>query len=204
MSQANKSMFSMKQPRMFQSPRQQGGAVLIVSLLLLLIVTMLALGAGQSTRLQERLAGSQRNYDLAFQSAEAALRAGERWVESPDLKRPPTPGAAMSIAPPYKVYERGYLNTRVAYTEQAFQSYAWWLAQGQKYAGTEDVISGTGFVRLDPVFYVEEVEEVPDALSQPPTGPAPSRIFYRVVSRGTGGTDDAAVVLHSTYVRRYQ
>jgi type IV pilus assembly protein PilX len=189
---------------MFQSPRRQGGAVLIVSLLLLLIVTILALGAGQSTRLQERVAGSQRNYDLALQSAEAALRAGERWVEAPVLKRPPTPGNSFSTVPPYKVYERSYLTAEVAYIDQAFQSNEWWLGVGKRYAGTENVISGAGFASQDPVFYIEEVEEVPDVLTQGQTTERPTRIYYRIVARGTGGTDDAAVVLHSTFVRRYQ
>jgi Tfp pilus assembly protein PilX len=53
------------------------------------------------------------------------------------------------------------------------------------------------------IFYIEEVEEVPDSLAQPTSGPPPTRIYYRVIARGEGGTDDATVVLHSTYVRRY-
>ena len=47
------------------SMQQQRGAVLVVSLLLLLVMTMLALGASQSTRLQERMSASMRDRDLA-------------------------------------------------------------------------------------------------------------------------------------------
>ncbi|MET0533464.1 MAG: PilX N-terminal domain-containing pilus assembly protein [Steroidobacter sp.] len=187
------------------SPHRQHGAVLVVSMLLLLVITVLALGASQSTRLQERMAGSQRNYDLAFQSAEAAIRAGERMVDPASMAAPPLPCAAITN-PPCRVYERGYLNNTVSYADQAFQSREWWTARAQNYGTTTNLISGAagdGLAKRDPQFYVEEVEEVADALSIPPTGPPPSRVYYRIVARGEGGTDNSQVVIHSTYVRRF-
>ncbi|MBL8269237.1 PilX N-terminal domain-containing pilus assembly protein [Steroidobacter sp.] len=196
----------MKHPSNIASSRQQRGAVLIVSMLLLLVVTILALGAGQSTRLQERMAGTQRNYDLAFQAAEAALRAGERIIDNNALTAPPLPCVSVT-SPPCQVYELGFLNGQVSYQEQAFASNAWWDARAQRYSGdTTNLIAGAaneGLAKWDPQFYIEEVEEVPDSLSIPPTGPPPSRVYYRIVARGKGGTDNSQVVLHSTYVRRF-
>lgn len=194
----------MKSQFLIASPRQQSGAVLVVSMLLLLVVTVLALGASQSTRLQERMAGSQRNYDLAFQAAEAGLRAGERMVDDSAMTAPPLPCATEST-PPCKVYERDYLNNLVSFEEQAFQPRAWWTARAQSYAASTLIAgaAGEGLAKADPQFYLEEIEEVPDALSIPPTGPPPSRVYYRIVARGEGGTTNAAVVLHSTYVRRF-
>ena len=200
----------MKQQRFSPSFHRQQGAVLIVSMLLLLVITVLALGASQSTRLQERMAGSQRNYDLAFQAAEAGLRAGERMIDSNAMTAPPLPCASIST-PPCKVYERGYLaeraSTPVSYEDQAFQSDAWWTARAQSYStSTTPVIGGNageGLAKADPQFYIEELEDVPDTLSTPPTGPPPSRVYYRIIARGKGGNDNAQVVLHSTYVRRF-
>jgi type IV pilus assembly protein PilX len=194
----------MKQKLIVASAARQKGAVLIVSMLLLLVVTVLALGASQATRLQERMVGSQRNFDLAFQAAEAGLRAGERMVDDSNMVAPPLPCA--SDNPPCKVYERGYLATIVPYEDQAFKDRDWWIQRAQAYAvsPTANVIGGTeGLAIRDPLFYLEELEEVPDALSIPPTGPPPSRVFYRIVSRGEGGNANAQVVLHSTYVRRF-
>jgi len=57
--------------------KYQGGAVLIVGLLLLLILTLISAAAMQSTILEERMAGNQRNVNIAFQAAEGALRQGE-------------------------------------------------------------------------------------------------------------------------------
>lgn len=190
----------MKHKLVIPSARQQRGAVLIVSMLLLLVVTILALGASQSTRLQERMAGSQRNYDLAFQAAEAALRAGERVLDNPAMAVPPLPCST----PPCQVYERGYLNNIINYEEQAYQPRSWWTTNAQSYDPSPDLIGGSeGLAGADPQYYVEELEEVPDALSIPPTGPPPSRIYYRIVARGEGGTVNASAVLHSTYARRF-
>jgi type IV pilus assembly protein PilX len=194
----------MKQKLVFRSARQQRGAVLIVSMLLLLVVTVLALGASQSTRLQERMASSQRNYDLAFQSAEAALRAGERMLDNPAMAAPPLPCST----PPCQVYERGYLNNIISYENQAYEPRSWWTTNARSYGATEadNLIAGSegqGLARRDPQYYVEEIEEVPDALSIPPTGPPPSRIYYRIIARGEGGTANTSAVLHSTYARRF-
>jgi type IV pilus assembly protein PilX len=55
----------------------QRGMILYISLLLLLVLTLIGLAATRSTTSDERIAGTQRDHDLAFQAAEAALRDGE-------------------------------------------------------------------------------------------------------------------------------
>jgi type IV pilus assembly protein PilX len=191
----------MKQSINISSPHRQRGAVLVVSLLMLLVITILALGAGQSTRLQERMVSSQRDYDLALQSAEAGLRAGERRVDSFTA----APLSCLTLNDTVcQVYELGALNSSVTYEDQAFQPDEWWTANAIPYdEGASDVMSGDGLSRADPDYYIEEVEEVRDTLSIPPTGAPPSRIFYRVVARGKGGSENAQSVLHSTIVRRF-
>ncbi|OEO27023.1 hypothetical protein AX279_01700 [Pseudomonas sp. J237] len=57
---------------------RQRGAVLIVALIMLLILTVIAVSSMQGTSLQETMAGSARDKNLAFQASEAALREGER------------------------------------------------------------------------------------------------------------------------------
>lgn len=57
---------------------RQAGMALIVSLLVLVVITLLTLSATQTSTLQENMAGNLRDHHLAFQAAEAALRAGER------------------------------------------------------------------------------------------------------------------------------
>lgn len=60
----------------------QAGAVLVVSLIMLLLLTIIGVSGVQSTSLEEKMAGNNRDRNLAFQSAEAALRAGEARIET--------------------------------------------------------------------------------------------------------------------------
>jgi len=60
----------------------QKGAVLIVSLVMLIIMTLLGISGMNNTVMQERMAGNQRNSTLAFQAAEAALRAAEIAIDT--------------------------------------------------------------------------------------------------------------------------
>jgi type IV pilus assembly protein PilX len=53
------------------------GAVLLVSLVMLLLLTLIGLAGMRMVQLEERMAGNLRDRQMAFQAAEAALRAGE-------------------------------------------------------------------------------------------------------------------------------
>ena len=104
-----------------------------------------------------------------------------------------------------QVYDRTVLPTSLA-----FQTPAWWSANAWQYATDQsfsttaaNAIKGSGMAAADPQFLVEEIEEVADSLSVPPTGPPPSRIYYRISSGGQGGTAQAQVVLQSTFARRF-
>ena len=62
--------------------RQQRGAVLVVSLIILLLMTIIGVSSMKTTTLEERMAGNLRDQNLSFQSAEAALIAGENYLEN--------------------------------------------------------------------------------------------------------------------------
>ena len=64
---------------------RQAGIALVVALVFLLVLTILGVTAMQSATLQERMAGNVRDRNVGFQAAEAALRAGEDWVEQEQL-----------------------------------------------------------------------------------------------------------------------
>ena len=55
----------------------QRGMSLVMALVFLTILVLVGSSATLNTELQERMAGNTRNRDLAFQAAEAALRATE-------------------------------------------------------------------------------------------------------------------------------
>jgi len=55
--------------------KKQRGATLLISLVLLLVLTILALAAGRSATLQQRMAGNLQQQNLAFQAAENGIQA---------------------------------------------------------------------------------------------------------------------------------
>lgn len=70
---------TMKAPRkhISVSHKNQSGVILVVSLIILLLLTLIGLTGMQTTSLEEKMAGNMRDKNLAFQAAEAALKAGE-------------------------------------------------------------------------------------------------------------------------------
>ncbi|MFP3343720.1 PilX N-terminal domain-containing pilus assembly protein [Halomonas sp. SIMBA_159] len=60
----------------------QRGMALVLSLIFLAIVTILSLSSMQGAITQDRMASSQRDYSVAFQAAEAALREAETLLQN--------------------------------------------------------------------------------------------------------------------------
>ncbi|MDR1462719.1 MAG: hypothetical protein LBI68_06250 [Azoarcus sp.] len=84
----------------FVFSRTQRGAVLIVALILLMAMSMLAATSMRGAAMQVRMSANAYDRDLAFQSAEAGLRMGERAAENwaTGLIPAPLPSAACPAA----------------------------------------------------------------------------------------------------------
>lgn len=182
-----------RNPR-FAAARQRG-AVLVVSLLLLLVMTILGLGASQSTRLQERMAGNQRDQEIALQSAEASLRAAELRLSptNPIVATCRTPGGSACDA-----YEmRTFVDGDDVPLDLAKQADTWWNSYGRDY----QFATALGGVATTPEFAVERIAEVREVLSVGDSNLDTVRDFYRATARATGMTDTSQVVIQSTYAR---
>ncbi|TWI71813.1 type IV pilus assembly protein PilX [Desulfobotulus alkaliphilus] len=57
----------------------EDGIILITALVLLVVLTLIGIGAMQSSTMQERMAGNMEQRDIAFQMAEAGLREAEEF-----------------------------------------------------------------------------------------------------------------------------
>ncbi len=60
-----------------QKLKRESGSTLIVSLLFLVVTTLIATGVWRVAMQQESMTGSERDYQIAFEAAEAALRDAE-------------------------------------------------------------------------------------------------------------------------------
>ncbi len=173
--------------------RAQQGAILVISLILLLVMTVLGLAAMQVSRMEERMAGNQRDRNIAFQGAEAGLRDAETRIRDM-VARPDTCASAPCAVP--SVWERNALAANNLRNEDA----AWWVANALEYGepGDQEMDEST----VDPRVLIEDAGFVPDSLTVG-HGPPDGRNFYRITAHSTGTTANARAVLESTYTRRF-
>lgn len=165
---------------------QQKGAVLIVSLIVLLVLTLISVTAMQTTSLEEKMAGNMRNKNLAFQAAEAALRAGEGYLS----------GATLD----------SFNGTNGLYQPSTGSQQRWEIVDWYTPANVRTYDEGSDGGDLNdlasmPTYIIEELSVDP-----PPGGSVEAATvhddkLYRVTSRGVGGTANAMVMLQSVFRR---
>lgn len=163
------------------TPDYQRGSALVVSLMILMVMTIIGITAMGSTTLEERMANNNRQRQLAFQSAESALRDAENWLAAnvtniaslnqfdgtvPGLYtlRPPVVG--MTTAPLAATFD--------------IDDDADWLA-----AGTTVQANALSSVTVQPRYLVEYMGRV----GQPPlnyTDPDVRQYAFRVTAVGWG------------------
>jgi len=161
--------------------RRSRGATLIVGMVLLLLMTAVSLTSLKSTKTDERLAGNLQDRYLAFQAAEAALRAAEDFLEQPSL-------------PPL-------LNTGGLYTFNHAN-----LPQPFDYTATNartypESLTGTAAA---PLYTLEQLEAGVEQGSSLVVGVrygSERRATYRITTVGFGGSATTRVVLQATFRR---
>lgn len=151
---------------------------------MLLVMTLIGVSAMQTNLLEEKMAGNQRDLNLAFQAAEAALRDSENWLR--DRTNEPVPDANAGSG---------------VFTFDALGS-VWWEADSNWASGT--AFSGISGVNLSPLRVIEGAGFITDgSLTIGQTQGQTPRLLYRVSARGTGGTDSARVIVQTIYAKRF-
>lgn len=171
----------------------QTGSALIISLILLMLLTMLGLSGAQVSSLEEKMAGNQRNSNLAFQAAEIALRTGEFDVRD----RAANELDASKINCTNGLYPAGDLDCNGIDPEPIWNNdnMTWSDAQAIPYNGTG---LPTILASKPPAYIVEQLAGVP-------TGPEVPAVmessYYRITARGVGGSDSAVAIVQSIFKR---
>jgi type IV pilus assembly protein PilX len=171
---------------------QQGGFVLIVALILLLLLTILGLAAAQSTMLEERMAGNERNHQLAFQSAEAGLSAAYSGILQNLWSNADYAGNANGL------YLLSDCCGGIPWTS------AWTLPNVWNTAiSISTPVPGLnipGQLTQQPVFIVEQLPPVAPPgsnLVQQSTSGTPPVLPYRITAYATGGDQTTHVILQA-------
>lgn len=171
--------------------KQQKGVVLVISLIMLLLLTIIGVTAMRTTSLEEKMAGNMRSQSLAFQSAETALRDREAWLALQTVE----PAVGVN-----DVHEHGAVDptpgTEAPWWSEA--NVAWWLANGL-------ITSFTPTGTATAPYTITEYQFVEDSIGALGSGSVskPATSYYTITAKGTGGTDQARVLLQSIAVRRF-
>ncbi|WP_444940074.1 PilX N-terminal domain-containing pilus assembly protein [Microbulbifer sp. ZKSA004] len=172
-----------------KSLQQQSGATLLVGLVILLLMTFIGLAAIRGSGMQELMAGNMRDRQLAFQAAEAALRVAEFKLESE---------SELAISTLFNGTNTGYVEQMDGSSSSEF-----WLVYDWD-GGSVSTNLGLDNVASQPAYVVEKIEgsvwnsDEGGDIGFTPSAAAPAPEYYRITSRGVGGTESAIVILHST------
>ncbi len=168
---------------------RQSGAALIVALIFLLLMTLLSTSSMRTSTMQERMAGSMRDWNLGFQSAEAALRAAEQYLLDTD------------VLPDFD-------DTNGHYQINSPDQPVWVGPAQSDGAGGSIVYEADPDLAEQPRYYIEKLSSIRPAGSNTETGtPVEEFYYFRITTVGYGAaSDDAgpltAVVVSSVYRSR--
>lgn len=173
-------------------PVRQRGAILVVSLLLLLVLSVLAITASQTTRMEERMAGNARDVELAFQAGEAGLRAAEVRIQEDLAPKGPSP---VECDDPATCDADSRDNTETLdFVEQDVE---WWGENAHALG------KSLAYIDVEPHFYTEVWADVPDTLTVGSSMPKSGTMYYTNTTRSQGATDTAVTLIESNYAVRY-
>jgi type IV pilus assembly protein PilX len=174
-----------------KGPARERGVVMVITLIMLLLLSIIGSATMRNVTLEERIAGNMRDHDLAFQAAEAALREGERFVET-------------------LVNTSLFNGTGGLYAKgTAPDPFTAWPAGARAYSGT--LFGSLAELESAPEYIIEirsSIEGDPNATLNVTSGYGTSAgtgevVIFKIHARGTGSTDSSQVILRSNFAKRF-
>jgi type IV pilus assembly protein PilX len=166
---------------------QQRGIVIIVSLVILVTITIIAVTSMSTSGLEERMAANYRDREVAFQSAEAALRAGEREVATG------ISNAAFDLTCTNGLCKGYDCGVDTACTKYWLDASIWEDADTYRtYTASFSDLAAPG------KYIIEYLGHIPESPRET-TGVTGDPRMYRITAVGTGTSPHSRVMLQSTY-----
>ena len=167
---------------MMKLQKKQKGVVLVFGIVILLILSVIVVAAGKSSMMQQKMSNNLRDKELAFQSAETAIRTGEKFLRN-----------ATKLELKNRVFDgsEGYYSYDI---DRALKEESDWSE-----LNTLSSEQGLHQVKETPVYIIENIVGI-----QPPGGSlqvpkSNDSSYYRITSKAKGGTDGSLVVLQTIY-----
>jgi type IV pilus assembly protein PilX len=175
---------------------RERGAVLVISLVILMVMTVVGVTAMRGTALEERMAGNLRDGVLAFEAAEAALRAASEAADSWTSIPPAACDGSQEI------FERQSRcgNDSLPVSPDASDLYANGNRQDGVVQLPEDEIPG---VAVQPMYAIQDTAFVPDDLSPEGLAKRIGTDYYAVTALGLGSTEQSTAMLQAVIAKRF-
>jgi type IV pilus assembly protein PilX len=147
-----------------------------------------------TTNLQEKMAGNQKDRNLAFQAAETALVKGEYWIGS------------QTTMP---IFDDSVTTDGLHHPVTSSATPPRWddSANSNVWTGNDNVpFSGLAKVSSQPKYIIEDLGEIQDkggSLVLPSGYKSAGKNLFRISARGKGGTDASTAMVQSTYEKRF-
>lgn len=183
---------------------QQTGATLIVALIMLLLITILGVATIRTATVEERMAASARNKDIALQAAEAAIVAAENFIETLTNTSGFDDSCSNGLCTGLTTAVSG---ERWEDSSLCTNSGIW--ACGAKSLTNAIFTSNSSLYAAPPQFFIElqsGFEPLGDNLNMYNYGSEITNTeitVFRITARGFGATTDARVLLQSTYAKKF-
>ena len=186
----------------YSQKNKQQGAALITALVFMSILTMLGISAMRSNALDVKIHNAMKDRLNAFQCAEAALRQGELFISTANDKPADT-----TVGVPNKTAKEVWRIDTQALNNFVDQAASWWVTNGWSDNALRDTSDVTVGCADDAQYIVQSLGGIGDNGSGDLSfkSQATSQIDgYRITSRSEGVSENAAVILQSTFTRQFQ
>lgn len=186
----------------------------MIGLILLLVMSVFGAFALKGSILQERMAGNQRDYKIAFESSEIALRWGEAWLNSrTPITRPfPCQTVTKDVGKENCNALRRVIDANLL-SHNLLEQDPWhgtndWLPDNARSYGTDpetglatNPAQALPGLASQPVFLMEQAFVDRDDLAG---NPQQGRIYYRIHAAGKGARNSTLAYGESSMTKRFE
>ncbi len=168
----------------------QGGTVLIMAMTFLLILSLIGVTSMTTVALEEKMSGNMSDKNVAFQTAESALVAGEIWVGG-QMNKP--------------VFDPAVTNDGL-HLPSATSTPVWDNTTGVWSSGDLFSYPALNNVSVAPSYIIEDLGAVPDnkgSLVLPANYKSSGKNVFRVTARASGRTVATVAMILSVYEKRF-
>jgi len=168
--------------------KKQSGFVLVTSLMLLMIITLTSITSMRTTILEEKMAGNSRDLALAFQAAETAIKDAEHYIET-------------ILVSPSAAFDGNTAGLHAQNSHPDIYADSTWLTAATYSSTFNHVASQPRYIIEISASIATEASDI--NIHGYGESPGPTLTTYRITARGTGGTDNAVILLQSNYAREF-